>query len=257
MRDRETPLPIPCRARESSSDVSEERRFEHVGGNRAGIDGHERLGGAGRLLVDRPRDQLLSGAALARYKYCRTGRRNLVDHLEDIADREGCADQSLLGARLSDLRAQSLVLAQQPATLESLADFEEQLGVVPRLCQEVRRSASRGFDGCLDGSVSGEHHHGKVWVASADLRERVKARPVGEHQIQQDQVARFSSDCIQAAARGGRGQDFVAHGLEQQAQAVDDRGLVVDDQNPTAGRRRGRIDSVRHSRIAWRAGMSA
>ena len=257
MRDRETPLPVPGRAGERSLDVAEERRLEHVGGDRAGIDGHEGLAGSRGAFVNGSRDQLLAGAALARDEHGRTGRGNLLDHLEYMADRVGRTDQLLLGARPAELHAQPLVLVEQPATLQHLADFKEQFGVVPRLCQEIRRSATRGFHGGLDGSESGEHHHGQVGIDGADLREDVEARPVGEHQVQQDQVAGIPRDSLQALARGRCREDFVARRLEQQAQAVDDRGLVVDDQNPTAGLGRGRIDSVRHSRAAWRGGMSA
>ena len=52
-------------AGERALDVAEQRRFEQVGRQVAGVHGDERLLAARRVAVDGARDQLLTGAALA------------------------------------------------------------------------------------------------------------------------------------------------------------------------------------------------
>ena len=80
-------------AGERAAHVAEEVRLEEVGRERAGVDRHERPGGARREPVERLRDELLAGAALADDEDRRARGRRLPDRLEDPLHRRRAADE--------------------------------------------------------------------------------------------------------------------------------------------------------------------
>ena len=88
----EQPLLRVDRAGERALHVAEEVRLEQVRRQVAGVDGDERLVGARRVLVQRPRHQLLAGAALAVDQDRRPAWRRLDDQVEDLAHARAAAD---------------------------------------------------------------------------------------------------------------------------------------------------------------------
>ena len=65
MRQLEDSLAISIGPRERAADVPEQLRFEKAFGERRAVFGEEPTRLAARFLVDRPRNQLFPGAALA------------------------------------------------------------------------------------------------------------------------------------------------------------------------------------------------
>ena len=72
------------------SHVAEELGFEQLLGNRAAVHRDEHALGAAAVVVDRARDQLLAGAALARDQHRAVGVGHLVDDVEHAAQRRRC-----------------------------------------------------------------------------------------------------------------------------------------------------------------------
>ena len=68
------PSRLADRVREGAPDVAEELGFEQLLGNRAAVHGDEHALRAAAVVVDRARDQLLAGAALARDQHRAVGR---------------------------------------------------------------------------------------------------------------------------------------------------------------------------------------
>src|SRR5580692_4869732 len=64
--------------------------------NRSAIDRNERLEATIAVMMNRPRDQLLAGAAFAGDHYRCVAMRDAAHHLEDLLHRLGLADQAVL-----------------------------------------------------------------------------------------------------------------------------------------------------------------
>ena len=81
-------------AGERAAHVAEELRLEQRLGDRAAVDRHERPRRAPAVRVDRPRDELLAGAALADDEHGRRRRRRVRDLLVDRQHAGRAADEA-------------------------------------------------------------------------------------------------------------------------------------------------------------------
>ena len=75
------------RAGERALLVAEQLRLDQLLGNRGAVDLHEPLAAAQAVAVDRARDQLLAGAALAEQQDGGVGRRGALDRVPDLPQR--------------------------------------------------------------------------------------------------------------------------------------------------------------------------
>ena len=80
------------RAGERAADVTEQRALEQVVVERGAVLHDERLLRARPVIVDRARDQLLAGAALAVDEHGRLALDDLREQLDDVAHRRRIAD---------------------------------------------------------------------------------------------------------------------------------------------------------------------
>ena len=139
----EQPLLRVDGAGERALDVAEQRRLEQIGRQVAGVDGDERALRARRVGVDRARDQLLAGAALALNQDRRPARRRLDDQVEHLPHPRAAADDVReLVIPLLDVLPQVAVLVHQPAPLHRVADDDQHFVVLERLGDVVERAAS-------------------------------------------------------------------------------------------------------------------
>ena len=98
----ENALGVADRAGERASRVPEELRFEQGLGERAAVDRHERARRPPAVRMDRSRDELLAGAALADDQDRGGGVCRMRDLFVDRQHAGGAADQS--GRRDVDAR---------------------------------------------------------------------------------------------------------------------------------------------------------
>ena len=85
--------------------VAEERALDELLGNGGQVHRDERCVRPARLAMDQPREQLLSGAALAEDEHGRRDLRDLLHQLHDGARAAAGADDELAIVLLGDLLA--------------------------------------------------------------------------------------------------------------------------------------------------------
>ena len=180
----EQPLLRVDRAGERALDVAEERRLEQIRRQVAGVDGDERALRARRVGVNRARDQLLAGAALALDENRRSARRRLDDQVEHLPHPRAPADDvGELVVPLLDVLAQVAVLVHQPPPLHRVADDDQHFVVLERLGDVVERAALHRRDRALDRRVGGDDDDRQVLVDPLQLVERGDAVEARHHDV--------------------------------------------------------------------------
>src|SRR6185295_1050400 len=109
-RDLEQALLLGGRPRERSLHVAEQLALEQLVREGAAVDRDERPLAAARVVVDRPRDQLLAGARFARDHDRAARSRDALDELEDRAHLRAAAHEPLEAVLPLELGAEVAVL---------------------------------------------------------------------------------------------------------------------------------------------------
>ena len=111
-----------------------------LGASARAVERDERAVGARADAMDRAREQLLAGAALADDQHGRIRRRDAIDHREQLAHQRRLADHLAEAARALDLAAQPADLARERAVLDRALDDRADLGGVGGLVEHVERA---------------------------------------------------------------------------------------------------------------------
>ena len=219
------------RAGERALHVAEELRLQQVHGNRAGVDGHERLVRARGRGVNRLGDEFLACAAFAVNQDGRARRRHLADqvehreHLVALADNVGEVVALLQSALELD------VFLAQAAALDGLRDLHQQFIVGPGLGDVVLRAALERGPRHVDRTVGGDQDDGEVRVAPVDFAQQIETVAVGQADVEQKKIEWFFLEQRQAGLAGFGARGRVALRAEQQFQALANFRFVVDDQD--------------------------
>ena len=129
-----------------------------------------------RVGVDRPRHQLLAGAALALDENRRSARRGLDDQVEHLPHPLAAADDvAELVIPLLDVLAQAAVLVHQAPPLQRVADDDQHFVVLERLGDVVERAVLHRRDRALDRRVGRDDEDRQVFVDPLQLVERLDA----------------------------------------------------------------------------------
>src|SRR5690606_24080853 len=134
--------PISRSAGKAALHVTEQLALDQLGRDRGAVHLDKRLFGTWRQPMQRARDQLLAGSVLTGDQHTRVRRRDLLDPVEQGADR--VARPHDLVATL-DRVAQSRILLRETALLQRIADRDEQSIRVERLLEEVVCAAACGL----------------------------------------------------------------------------------------------------------------
>ncbi len=235
VREVEQPLLRVDGAREGALHVAEERRFEEVRGQVAGVDGDEGPLGSGRVRVDGAGHQLLARAALALNQDRRPARGGLDDQVEHLPHPGAAPDDvGELVVPLLDVLPERAVLAQQVAPLEGVADDDEHLVVLERLRDVVERSALHRGNRALDRRVRGDDDDGQLLVDVAQLVQRGDAVQSRHHDVHDGGVERQRPGELEPLGPGGRNPHVIAFAGEQRLEDLPHDLFVVDDQNRAA-----------------------
>ncbi len=152
-----SPFLLRIGAGERAAHVAEELRVEQRLGERAAVDGDEGPILPRRVDVDRPRDELLAGPALAGDEDGAAGRRNGLDQVEQREHRAAAADDVRELVRRLERALEQHVLLLQPLPLELLADAHAQVALELRpFVHVVGRPEPQRLDRRLGG---GERRH--------------------------------------------------------------------------------------------------
>jgi hypothetical protein len=181
--------------------------------------------------MQRPGDELLSGAAFPGDQHGGLGVGDLLDFRVDILHRRAFPDEIVEGVTLGQLRAQLEDFPLELAGFQSLGDNETELFDVERLRQVVSRAELHGLHGGFDGLGAGEHDDGHAGVLLADHFQQRQTVHAWHDDVQQDQMGGFSAEQIQPLLRGGRAERLVGR-LQHDLQRRADARFVIDQQDP-------------------------
>ena len=233
----EEPLFRVDRPGERPFHVAEEVRLEEVGRQVARVHRDERPIGPRGILVERPRDELLAGAALAVDQNRRPAGRRLDDQVEHLAHARAAADDLAepVGARLQVL-AERAVLGDEPALRQGVAQHDEHFVVLERLGDVVVRPALHRRNGVLDRGERRDHQHRQVVVDFLELVERRDAVHARHHHVHDRRVERDRPDELEPLGGVRRHADLIPLVGEERLEDLAHDFLVVDDEDrPPAG----------------------
>src|SRR2546430_1339790 len=95
----------------------------------------------------------------------------------------------------------------------------------------TRGAALHGLDGCLDGPVRGHDEHGQPWLALVQRLHELDAVERQHAQVEQGDVEPVSGGELHRLVRLGRRGDVEAHGGQPHLEHLEDRRVVVYDEN--------------------------
>ena len=188
------------RAGERPLFVPEQLRFDQIGGDRAAIDGDDRLFRAWRSGMDRIGDDFLADAAfpLDQHRHARArclggNRQRRAEHrlgADDLVETQGCGN--LFGQR-----------AQLSGRLAANGGFqrrEHPLGR-QRLHQEIGRASAHGVHRLRDGAVRGEHQHRQRRATGAQLGDEAGRIGIRGPMIEDDRIQLHAVLCAEHGNR--------------------------------------------------------
>ncbi len=220
-------------AGEGALHMAEELRLEKRLGHGAAIDRHERLALPERQRVDGLGNKLLAGAGLARDEDGAVRAAHGLDQPEHVQHRRAPADDAGK-ALLHGRPPQHRVLVLQPPCLQQLPHLHRhQVDVSERLLEE-RLGAQLARMLPVVGvarPVRGHHQDDGVGRGVADDLQELQAVETGHADVGQDDVHELARDDVARGHAVLGNQDLEAVTLEQYAQPLAHRLLVVYDEN--------------------------
>ncbi len=235
---------LRVRAREGALLVAEQLGLHQGFGDRRDVDGHEGLPAAFAARVDRSRDQLLAGAALAGDQHRGRRRRDLRDELIDARHLRVAADHSLerpreavrVGRPAGQRGAQIQYLALERALVERALSQHQDVVDVEGLGQIVVGAALERFDGGSELADRGGDDHDRRRVGRLDARQHVDAELAGHPLIEHHEVDLVGLQELERLGAVGRLED-VARLFEDRPHGGAYAFLVVDDEDRAAAGR--------------------
>ncbi len=151
------------------------------------------------MLVDRPRHQLLAGAALAGDQHGKALVGDMANRLVRFLHPRAASDDQLAGDLFvrRGLRDNGR-LAHQPSHFEGLADHAVQLLQIDRLEQVVVGPVPRRLDGRVSRSDHGDEDDRDACVELSKLRQDIQSRLVRQAQVEENNVRAMGGDLFQA-----------------------------------------------------------
>ena len=150
------------------------------------------------------------------------------------------AAEDLVAALVEDEVGEAEDVAGQVAggAAEDRLHARDDLGEAERLRDVVVAAGAERLDLVLDRVLRGEEEDRRLEAALAQPAADLDALDVGEHPVEDDQVGLDARDRGERVAAVRRLLDLVALVAERGRDGVDDRRLVVDDEDPVPVRAR-------------------
>ena len=141
-------------------------------------------------MVDRPGDDFLAGAGLARDQNRARRPRDGLEHVKQIAHGAAAADDALEAVALLELLPQPGVFAAQAPLLDGALQRVPELVELERLGDEVGRAALDDLDRVPDRAIAGHHDADNLGVALDRRLDDPRAVHPGQPEVGDDDVER-------------------------------------------------------------------
>jgi hypothetical protein len=213
--------------------VAEDLALEERRRDRRAVERHELELPPSRELVQRLRDQLLAGPALADDENRQRARGNLLDLPEHRPHLLGLSPEPLERAALPELGLQAALLRFELASAAETREEDLELQRLDGLLEEVLRAEAHRLDRLLLRPLSREEDDRDV---PGLLEPPYELEPVEprHHEVREDCGRRVVLDLLEGLLGRGGGFHLMPQGLEQPAQPVPGAELVVHHQNVVA-----------------------
>ena len=250
VRNLEEPQLVRVSPRKGAPLMPEELALEQCVGQRPAVLGHKLLLVTRPCVVNRTRNEILAGSRLPGQQHRRIRLSNLLGHIEDFLHDRGITDDPLEGIPRFDLPAQIDVLRAQP--IISLGQSVRELRVLIRELKHLQPALHRDpqivrlprlrqiapdapfidrRNQCGHIGVARQHHPNRARIALHRTLKKLDAAHPGHRLIRDDQGDVFAVEDPQAFFTARRSKDAVLE-PKRQLETLEDRVLVVDDQNP-------------------------
>jgi hypothetical protein len=227
--------PIGAGVGEGAALVAEQLALDQRLGHRRQVDRDERRLGPRRVVVDRARDQLLAGAALAGDQDRRGRAGDPADQSEDLLHGLGPRDHVLEAVLALDLALQPRDLSPQRALGQGLVDQEQELLDLERLGDVVVGAELDRLDRGLDRAEGGDHDDVRRVGEGADVADQIEAVEVGHPQVGDHQLDWLGARGLEAGGAAAGGPDPVAGVGQLLGQELAHRVVVLDDEHGRGG----------------------
>ena len=189
------------------------------------------------MMINRPRDQFLSGAALAADQNGHVLSRHPADLLVNLEHLRAAADEHIVfvGLRLSLGKVDRRL--HQAARLQGPLDQFLDLLQVERLGQVFIRSQFHGFDRHVAVVHGRDEYHRQLGVEVADRLGQLNARLPRKHNVQQQNVDLSRADQLHALLSAAGRMEFDLKLLQRGLDQAGNGPVVVDHQNVWHGKR--------------------
>ncbi len=163
-------------------------------GNRRAVDRHVSRVAPRRQLVNRPRHQLLAGAALSRYHHRRRRLRQPLDSRDHLAHRQRTSEQGSQLASLGQAPAQGRVLFADINIVGDVFEYSLQMGWIDRLAQVINRALLERFH-CVGYLALPRNHDGRQMDTKlADIVQQLEAALAGHPQVRKQDMRVEAAD---------------------------------------------------------------
>ncbi len=234
---------------EGAFDVAEEFAFEEGFGDASAGELDEGGVSSRGEVVDGVGDEAFAGAAFAAHEDGGSAGRDGADEVEDFDHSGVGAGDVGEGVTVFELAAEVPVFRHEGVVSDGAFEAEAEFAFGGGLGEEVDGAVAEGFDGALDGAVTGEHDGGGAAAGFDDFAEEVEAASAGEADVDDGDADGGVGAVVGVGSGGGEGgAGFFeggcdlraeAFGVEELGEAFADEGVVIDDEDANAGCRRG------------------
>src|SRR5262249_19561460 len=166
--------------------VAEQLALDQRLRDRRAVDRDEGLVAAIRELVDRSRDELLSGAALAVDEYGRVAGRGQLDPAIDLLHALGLPRHLAEAAFLLQLMAKEVNLPRQRFLLDRFLEQDLQPRRVDGLGEVVERASAHRLDGSLHRPLAGDQQDDRWATGFLQLLEQRETVHLRQDEIRDD-----------------------------------------------------------------------
>ena len=216
------------RAGETAALMTEQLALDELWRDRAAIEREKGLFLAPAELVNRGRDLLLAGAALANQQHAGIGDGDACHQVVHALHGGGIADQPRKVTQLPQFGAQRMNLLLVRERARDVAEDGAQAEGIDGLGEVVAHAPAQRLDRGVHRGVAGDQDDLGP-LRGVQVLQQFESLPVGQHQVDEDHIGLLFFDrgpCLGERAGGHRGEPFDLEDFNHGGTGV---RLVVDD----------------------------